>query len=307
ETGEEVTIMRRIENLNASRTLNFTFRQMNQQFHSLLHLTDVRIAFYNGCPGSMKEFALFELGDLVKEYLIPISGAEESQDEDATATNNSTIATQEIEEYLLPEEAEEKLRKFILAEYSQVFDFQSNPIQFLREMTIKGSNNEEFKYLRVIPPTEKEEIINGEKIKVKIGQQKYIIREEAKDESGTIIQSEDFRYVDGIITGRKVLTMKTDGVIVESLLGQVNALDKYALDARREKIREETLENNLKLVNVEKIRTGLDIIKGLIANNQYDKAIEAYERFFGMKESLKTITEILGPQTLDLERKLTNI
>jgi hypothetical protein len=46
ETGEETSIEREIENINLSRTLNFVFRQMNQEFISLLHLVDVRIGYF---------------------------------------------------------------------------------------------------------------------------------------------------------------------------------------------------------------------------------------------------------------------
>jgi Bacterial Ig domain len=46
QTGEETSIEREIENINLSRTLNFVFRQMNQEFITILHLVDVRLAYY---------------------------------------------------------------------------------------------------------------------------------------------------------------------------------------------------------------------------------------------------------------------
>lgn len=45
ETGREKSITREIQNINVGRTLNFTFRQMNQEFITILHLVDVRVAF----------------------------------------------------------------------------------------------------------------------------------------------------------------------------------------------------------------------------------------------------------------------
>ncbi|MFX1428445.1 MAG: hypothetical protein ACFFBE_18475, partial [Promethearchaeota archaeon] len=65
EEGIETATMRTIRNLNVTRTLNFTFRQMNQEFHSILHLTDLRLAFYNGYPGSYREYALSDLGYMI--------------------------------------------------------------------------------------------------------------------------------------------------------------------------------------------------------------------------------------------------
>jgi hypothetical protein len=43
--GEDQTITRTIKNINLSRTLNFVFRQMNQEFLTVQHLVDVRIAY----------------------------------------------------------------------------------------------------------------------------------------------------------------------------------------------------------------------------------------------------------------------
>lgn len=46
ETGDEESTTRKISNINASRTLNFVFRQMNQEHVVLVHLTNVRVAYY---------------------------------------------------------------------------------------------------------------------------------------------------------------------------------------------------------------------------------------------------------------------
>jgi hypothetical protein len=43
--GEDQTIVRQIKNINVGRTLNFLFRQMNQEFISLLHLVDARVGY----------------------------------------------------------------------------------------------------------------------------------------------------------------------------------------------------------------------------------------------------------------------
>lgn len=48
EEGDEYSTESTIENINVSRTLNFVFRQMNQEYVTLLHLVDVRIAYVRG-------------------------------------------------------------------------------------------------------------------------------------------------------------------------------------------------------------------------------------------------------------------
>jgi hypothetical protein len=71
ESGEEQAVDRTLSNINVSRTLNFVFRQMNQEFISLLHLVDVRVAFFNGHTESRDEVPLSELDRLLADSLQP--------------------------------------------------------------------------------------------------------------------------------------------------------------------------------------------------------------------------------------------
>jgi len=71
KSEQEMAIERTIENINLSRTLNFVFRQMNQKFVTALHLTDVRVAFFNGDRSSRREVPLSRLDDLLKEVIVP--------------------------------------------------------------------------------------------------------------------------------------------------------------------------------------------------------------------------------------------
>ncbi|TYB47095.1 hypothetical protein [Microbispora triticiradicis] len=71
EEGEEQAVERTLENINVSRTLNFVFRQMNQEFITLLHLVDVRVAFFNGHAESRDEVPLTELDRLLGDCLRP--------------------------------------------------------------------------------------------------------------------------------------------------------------------------------------------------------------------------------------------
>lgn len=69
ETTEEQAIERWICNINVSRTLNFAFRQMNQEYISVLHLTDIRVAYFNGYQELRDEVALHELPLLLENYV----------------------------------------------------------------------------------------------------------------------------------------------------------------------------------------------------------------------------------------------
>lgn len=282
EEGEEVAVIRKIENLNVSRTLNFVFRQMNQHHHSILHLTDLKLAFFNGYPGSMKEYELDEINDLVKEYIINPGDFEYGTDDYNSA----------VEKY---GQIIDILTILILEEYGEgkILDYLGHPKTFVKEIIVPedAQTDDEvlYKYLRVINP--EDEFATSE----------YVIREE------TETHPRDIRYINGIIIGANVISMKTDGIIVEALLGKSNALDKFALDARKEKINQEKYQNELRKVQFQQINLGINLIEKLIAEDKIEQAVEAYKSIFGLKEGLKSLTEVLGPQTLDLERKLTSI
>ncbi|MET0395367.1 MAG: Ig-like domain-containing protein [Longimicrobiaceae bacterium] len=78
-SGEETAVEREIENVNVSRTLNFVFRQMNQEFITLLHLVDVRLGFFKvvDVEGQTepryvyREFTLPEVRTLLEDTIVP--------------------------------------------------------------------------------------------------------------------------------------------------------------------------------------------------------------------------------------------
>ena len=250
ETGEETSFMRKIENINVSRTLNFTFRQMNQQFHSILHLVNLRIGFYNGYPGSFRLYSLPELKHIVVKYM-----------------NISNKTYDEIFQIV---------KAKILQEYTHVLDYQNTEKVFIEEK----SNGNGSTYLRVIPPLE----INGNIS----GKQEYHMREAKAD------QPADIRFIDGVILGNKVITMRTDGVIVESLLGKANALDDYSLQTREETVRYQALTNEKLRSEINKTNIGLKMIEALVKSGKVELASTLYREIFGVQEGLDLLEDILG-------------
>ncbi len=111
-TGEETTIERQLENINVSRTLNFVFRQMNQEFITLLHLVDVRVAFFNGFPESRREYPLTQLDDLLEE--------------------------------VVKDTEREKVRQGIIDELTNIFDYQDNVSTAIEKK--KLPDNEKYYY-----------------------------------------------------------------------------------------------------------------------------------------------------------------
>lgn len=66
----EESTQREIVNPNLSRVLNFVFRQLLQEYVSITYLSDIKIAFSNGYPGSFKMVSIEELDSLIEEMIV---------------------------------------------------------------------------------------------------------------------------------------------------------------------------------------------------------------------------------------------
>ncbi|MGY0556677.1 hypothetical protein [Lysobacter sp. A421] len=71
ETGMESLIEREINNVNMRRVLNFVFRELNQQYTTRLHLTDIHVGYTNGLDGTWREVPVAGLRTLLSEVLVP--------------------------------------------------------------------------------------------------------------------------------------------------------------------------------------------------------------------------------------------
>lgn len=69
EQGEEQTTTRTIRNVNMRHTLNFVFRELNQEYVTRVHLVDLRIGFQNGQIGSWREAPLSGLRPFVQQFV----------------------------------------------------------------------------------------------------------------------------------------------------------------------------------------------------------------------------------------------
>jgi D-ribose pyranose/furanose isomerase RbsD len=67
---EENTVIREIENINYSRTLNFVFRQLLQEYISVTYLEDISIVFSNGYPESRRVIKLSQLQEFLEELIL---------------------------------------------------------------------------------------------------------------------------------------------------------------------------------------------------------------------------------------------
>src|SRR5690606_34841948 len=69
-TNKQTSITREVRNVNTGRTLNLVFRQMLQEYLSVLHLVDLRVAYYDPTPGSFRVVPLSSLDALLEEVMV---------------------------------------------------------------------------------------------------------------------------------------------------------------------------------------------------------------------------------------------
>jgi hypothetical protein len=181
-TGEETAITREIQNINVGRTLNFTTRQMNQEFVTITHLVDVRLAFFNGFAESKDEVPLSEIDRLLEDYVVEANRAE--------------------------------AKAALLEELKVVRDYRDTVAPVIEEVPFPGSRNQKYWRFRKDAVSTYEDPATGTRIDVP-----------------------------GFIIDARKTVMRTDGMIVEALLGQASALDDYSEALQNEKIQTQRLEN----------------------------------------------------------------
>lgn len=184
---EETAIERELANINMSRTLNFVFRQMNQEFYTLLHLVDVRLGFFNGWSESRVEVPLPQLDSLLETYLVA--------------------------------EARDGVRTGIVDALNNVMDLRDEPQRVIETRNLGGGSP----YIR--------------------------FRRDLTSTYADPLTAFSIT-VPGVLVAASRNVMRTEGVVVESLLGEGDALDQYArqlqdleVDRRRHEVERGALIN----------------------------------------------------------------
>jgi hypothetical protein len=208
QSGEETSTEREIQNINVSRTLNFVFRQMNQEFITILHLVDVRVAYFDGTAETKREVPLTALQSLLDQYV--------------------------------NESEHETVRQAIMEELSYVFDYQDNPHALIEKRTLLKD------------PTGSE---TPENILTSYFRVRKNMNSVYKDgATGTEIT------VPGIIMAAEKNVMRTDGIIVDALLGNGDALDQYSHGLQDEAVRSARLANDKLEAEVQREKLGQQVI-----------------------------------------------
>lgn len=201
-SGEETSIVREFQNINVGRTLNFVFRQMNQEFITFLHLVDVRVAFCNGYAELTHEVTLAELDTLLETWVVAKRRAE--------------------------------VKRAILGELSAVLDHQGVAHNIIEKRTLAGADGKPTEYHRV---------------------KREIVTDYVDPATGSAFK------VPGVILAVNKYVMRTEGVIVESLLGQAPALDPYSAALQDEAVRAKKLENDRLGADIARVQLAAQIVR----------------------------------------------
>lgn len=222
ETSEEIAIERKIENINKSRTLNLVFRQMIQEFISVVHLTDLRIALYDETDGPYATYSLRELDRFLEDHFV--------------------------------EDQWSAIRRNILREFYYVFDYQDRPQAFLEVARLDFPDDDvdldvdfpdDVTYLRV--------------------------RKDMRSQ----IEGSEFVEVDGVALAVSRFSMRTEGVVADSVLGEGDALDDYA-----QAVQAQTTQELIHANRMAEIKNGRMELENRILDERDDVAATVHGKLF---------------------------
>ena len=213
---------------NQSRVLNFVFRQLLQEYVTIMYLSNVKIGFTNGHPESQVIVPIEKLDELLATYVKPAF----------------------IDE----------MREQIIFEYLTVTNYKGFNQAFLE---------------KVVKPTYSP---NGKNTTVEFYTKNKALKDSYQLELGNGTRTIE---VEGIILSVEKNTLFTDSVIVDSLLGQGEALDcfnakiqeamaeKASVDNETIKLQNQMVTQAIKFLET----TGddslkADVLKALLGKNQ---------------------------------------
>jgi hypothetical protein len=210
EASVETSMEREFQNINVSRTLNFVFRQMNQEFYVFLNLVDVRIGFYqefepgDDPPYTWREVTVGQLDDLLTEVVA-------------------------------------ETRKRIVRE------------SILKQLSAYAGANGVVDLVEIVSEQDSDgnDIPGSERLRLRIPQttpyQDPLTGFEAS--------------VPGVILSIDRQVLPTEGVIVEAVLGEGEALDSYSRGLQEQQVLARRLENEKLRAETERMELAMRIVE----------------------------------------------
>lgn len=202
-SGEEDTTVRYIENYNKSRVLNFTFRQLLQEYMTITSLTNLKFVYTNGYPESFTMVDLNNLDNMLVDII-----------KDGDPLNPDPVKAEK--EYY-----RDQFRCLLLRPYCTVMDYEGVLQPFLSRKKIDYSGCEDA--VR-IEDWSFQDVCGDPAVE-------YFWRivpdlHQTYDADPPNIGGMNLR-VPGIILSAKKQTLQTSSVIADALMGRGQALDCF--------------------------------------------------------------------------------
>jgi hypothetical protein len=212
-SGTTTTAVREVANTNLRRVLNFVFREVNQTYETHVVLRDIKVAFYNGRPGSAEIVPIIQLRRLIRRHF--------------------------------REERQEAAARFVLALCAERLDLHGNPVPVLQ--VGHRSDGRHYQWQHAVLNGEGELDFRGSPLSGDVrwrfapGPLSSGTRPTADRQPVASAQQASYRQpsgdaqheVDGLITDVAKVVLRTDNIVVEALLGQADAVDPYASELQR--------------------------------------------------------------------------
>jgi hypothetical protein len=297
-SGEELSTQSVVENINLSRTLNFVFRQMNQEFITVLHLVDVRVAYVRidhvdgsrfrlavsaGVPGTTS-FTLAVGAAVTPAIALQATAAQiKSALEALGPAITGAIAVVELAPGTFEIELEREGVALAVQDGAQCAELEVDAEQATyREVTLSQLDG----LLRSVIQPDRISHVRDAILTVLSNVFDY------QDEPHAMVEERELHGIDGaplpngtylrvpkgltsayedpatgttltvpgVILATMRNVMRTDGILCDALLGQGEALDTYSRGLQDEVVRAKRLENDGRKADVERERLGIQAV-----------------------------------------------
>jgi uncharacterized protein YraI len=277
--GETRAVTRTIRNPNLSRTLNLVFRQLNQEFISVLHLVDIKVGFATPVEGQWRVVPLHELWDLIQQvhvYNLIMAEVMSIVDTDRLGNNDGFLMP------VIGEGEDEPVERYYINPYHMSSVTRTGQVSgesaWLTVTVNTAYTGETGLNIRSGPGLRydiKHTVEAGDQLQADFSRVQYSegyewlpvqtddgngwaitprLRIEPGVESDAPPADQRSFSVPGVVMGVRTFIMRTDSVIVDALLGQSPALDDITQRSRR-------LDNELKQITIDRFRLREDIVR----------------------------------------------
>lgn len=222
--------------------MNFVFRELNQTYETYVVLRDIKLAFYNGRPGSVEIVPLTELRRFITTHV--------------------------------PAAQQDAVARFVLAMCAQRLSYKNDLITTLQ--VGKRPNGSSYEWT---PAT-----LDGR------GELDFADSPLSSDfrwrfAPGALSGAGAPRAIDGVITQRSNVVLRTDNMVVEALLGQADALDPYATALQALDLQARDADVEWRKTDIERVEAALTIIRAQAGAAQ----IDAYAKLLGDQPDISVV------------------